>query len=111
MESDEIKDEKLWFGIGEVSSMLGIPASTLRFWEKEFGSIKPCKNRKGDRFYSKNDITLLKTIQYLTKTKGFTIQGARNAMKSDMMKEIEIAAVVGTLQSIKEKLLKIKDLL
>ncbi len=102
---------KIWYSIGETSTMLDIPASTLRFWEKEFDSIRPRKNKKGDRFYSKNDITILKTIKYLTKTKGFTLQGAKSAMKSDMMKEIETASIVDTLQSIKRKLLILKELL
>ena len=51
--------EKIWYGIGETAEALGVPASTLRFWEKEFDMIKPRKNKKGDRFYSKNDISIL----------------------------------------------------
>ncbi len=106
-----VQDEKLWYSIGEVSSMLELPASTLRFWEKEFNSIKPRKNKKGDRFYSKNDISLLKTILYLTKTKGFTLQGAKNAMKDNLIKEIETATIVNTLQNIRRRLIEIREML
>ena len=101
------EQEKIWYGI----EALGVPASTLRFWEKEFDLIKPRKNKKGDRFYSKNDIAILRTIQYLTKVKGFTIQGAKTAIKTNFMKEAETAAIVDTLTQIKEKLLEIKKLL
>ena len=103
--------EKLWYGIGETAEALGVPASTLRFWEKEFDMIKPRKNKKGDRFYSKNDIAILRTIQYLTKVKGYTLQGAKTAIKNNFMKEAETAAIVDTLTKIKEKLLEVKALL
>jgi len=102
------EQEKLWYGIGETAEALGVPASTLRFWEKEFDMIKPRKNKKGDRFYSKNDIAILRTIQYLTKVKGYTLQGAKTAIKNNFMKEAETAAIVDTLTKIKEKLLEIK---
>ena len=103
--------EKIWYGIGETAEALGVPASTLRFWEKEFDMIKPRKNKKGDRFYSKNDIAILRTIQYLTKVKGFTLQGAKTAIKNNFMKEAETAAIVTTLTQIRDKLLEIKKLL
>ena len=103
--------EKIWYGIGETAEALGVPASTLRFWEKEFDMIKPRKNKKGDRFYSKNDIGILRTIQYLTKVKGYTLQGAKTAIKNDFVKEAETAAIVDTLLKIKGKLLEVKKLL
>lgn len=105
------EQEKLWFSIGETAEALNIPASTLRFWEKEFDMIKPRKNKKGDRFYSKNDIAILRTIQYLTKMKGYTLQGAKTAIKNNFMKEAETAAIVDTLTKIRNKLLEIKSLL
>ena len=105
------EQEKLWFSIGETAEALDLPASTLRFWEKEFDMIKPRKNKKGDRFYSKNDIAILRTIQYLTKVKGYTLQGAKTALQNNFMKEAETAAIVTTLTQIREKLLEIKKLL
>ena len=105
------EQEKLWFSIGETAEALDLPASTLRFWEKEFDMIKPRKNKKGDRFYSKNDIGILRTIQYLTKVKGYTLQGAKTAIKNDFVKEAEAASIVDTLTKIKEKLLEMKALL
>ena len=105
------EQEKIWYGIGETAEAIGVPASTLRFWEKEFDMIKPRKNKKGDRFYSKNDIAILRTIQYLTKVKGYTLQGAKAAIKNNFMKEAETAAIVATLTQIREKLLEIKKML
>ena len=51
--------EKLYYSIGEVSESLGINASTLRFWEKEFDCIHPVKNKKGNRSYTAADIETL----------------------------------------------------
>ena len=105
------KPLKLYYSIREVSELLNVSESLLRFWEKEFDMIKPRKNKKGDRFYSKNDIGILRTIQYLTKVKGYTLQGAKTAIKNDFVKEADTAAIVTTLTQIREKLLEIKKLL
>ena len=102
-------DEKLYYRMGETSEMFHLPASTLRYWEQEFDLLKPRKNKKGDRFFSKNDIAILKTIYYLTKVKGYTLQGARDALKHDFMKEADTATIVAILTDIKEMLLKIKE--
>lgn len=100
--------EKLYYSMGETCEIFNLPASTLRFWEKEFDVLKPRKNKKGDRFFSKNDISLIRTIHYLTKVKGYTLQGARDAIKGNLIKEADNAAIIASLTEIKEMLLKIK---
>jgi DNA-binding transcriptional MerR regulator len=106
-ESFELK-EKLYYSIGETSEIFGLPASTLRYWEKEFDMIKPRKNKKGDRFFSKNDIALIRTIHYLTRVKGYTLQGAKDALKRNFIEEADNATIISSLMEIKEMLLKIK---
>lgn len=100
--------EKLYYSMGETCEIFNLPASTLRFWEKEFDVIKPRKNKKGDRFFSKNDIALLRTIHYLTKVKGYTLQGAKDALKNNFIQEADNATIIASLTEIKEMLLKIK---
>lgn len=100
--------EKLYYSMGETCEIFQLPASTLRYWEKEFDVLKPRKNKKGDRFFSKNDIALIRTIHYLTKVKGYTIQGARDALKSNFIQEADNATIIASLTEIKEMLLKIK---
>ena len=56
---------KLYFSIGEASSILGVNASLIRFWEKEFTILKPKKNKKGNRQFTKEDIENLKIIYHL----------------------------------------------
>ena len=101
--------EKFYFSIGEVAKMFDVNHSLLRFWEKEFSMIKPHKNKKGDRFYTKKDIEIIRTIYYLTKTKGYTLQGAKDALKNNFIKEAGTAQVVETLSKIKNILLEIKE--
>ena len=101
--------EKLYYSMGETCEIFNLPASTLRFWEKEFDVIKPRKNKKGDRFFSKNDIALLRTIHYLTNVKGYTLQGAKDALKNNFIQEADNATIIASLTEIKEMLLKIKQ--
>lgn len=100
--------EKLYYSIGETAKLFNLPVSTLRYWENEFDVLKPRKNKKGDRFFTKNDIALIRTIHYLTKVKGYTLQGAKDALKHNFMVEADSATIVSALMEIKEMLLNIK---
>jgi DNA-binding transcriptional MerR regulator len=76
------KLDKLYYSIGEVSSLTGIEAYTLRYWEKEFPKLKPKKSKTGQRDYVKKDIELILTIKDLLYSQKFTISGAREKLKS-----------------------------
>lgn len=73
---------KLYYGIQEVAVMLNINASKLRYYEKEFPTLQPKKNRSGDRVYTQADIQHLKEILELTNEKGYTLPGAREHLKT-----------------------------
>jgi DNA-binding transcriptional MerR regulator len=74
--------QKQYFSISEVASMLGVNASLLRFWEKEFKQINPKTNARGKRSYNSKDIELIRSVYVLVKDKGFTLDGARKALKA-----------------------------
>lgn len=74
---------KLYYSISEVAEMTGLEPYVLRFWEKEFPQLKPRKNRSGNRTYQARDIELIKVIKKLLYTDGYTIDGARKALKSE----------------------------
>ncbi len=88
--------EKKYYTIGEVADELGVATSLIRFWESEFGNIKPKKNRKGNRQFTKDDLKNVKLIYHLVKEKGYTLQGARDSIAHsgkttvDKMKMIEL---------------------
>ena len=73
--------DKLYYKIGEVSSISGLPAYVLRFWESEFGRIRPKRTPSGQRLYRKSDIELILKIKRLLHEEKFTIPGARQYLK------------------------------
>jgi len=83
LKEKQAEDLKLYYTIGEVSAMLGVNASLIRFWEKEFPALKPKKNKKGNRLFTKADIHHLREIYHWVKEQGFTLEGARKKMLAD----------------------------
>jgi len=79
--------EKLYFSIGEVAEMFDVNSSLIRFWEKEFPQLQPRKNNRGNRVYSKKDIELFRKIHHLVKEKGYTLEGAKNALRKKVEPE------------------------
>ena len=73
--------DKVFFKIGEVSRIIGVPEHTLRYWEDEFGQIRPEKTRSGQRLYRRRDIELLLQIKQLLWEEKFKIAGARERLK------------------------------
>ncbi len=103
------ESEKLYYSISEVSELLELNASTIRFWEKEFQELQPKKTQKGNRQYTKKDIALLQRINILVKQQGYTIQGAKDQLKLRDPKIIsEEMEVVDRLKRIRQKLIELK---
>jgi len=101
--------EKLFYTIGEVSKILNVPVSTVRFWENQFDILKPRKNKKGNRLFMPEDLKNLKMIHYLLKEKGMTIAGAKKHL-SEKMEETEYKlAIRETLLNIKELLMELRN--
>lgn len=105
----EKKVEKLYYSIGEVAEMFGVNASLIRFWEKEFDIIKPKKNKKGNRFFTRQDIDNIQLIYHLVKEKGLTLNGAKKKIKENKDDTNNNHEVIKTLSEIKTLLLEIKD--
>ena len=72
---------KLYFKIGEVSSLLTVEPYVLRFWETEFPKLAPKKTDKGQRMYRRKDVELLLQIKHLLYEKKYTIEGARQFLQ------------------------------
>ena len=75
--------DKLYFRIGEVSSLCKLPAYVLRFWETEFPQLKPVKSSTGQRMYRQRDVENVLHIKKLLYDEGFTIAGARQQLKDE----------------------------
>ena len=83
--------DKLYFRIGEVSRLVGVPHHVLRYWESEFHSLGPKKSGKGHRLYRRKDVELLLELKHLLYEKRFTIEGARKWLQA-RQKNVESAA-------------------
>lgn len=101
--------EKKYFTIGEVAEELDVATSLIRFWEGEFDIIKPKKNRKGNRQFTKEDIKNVKLIYYLVKQKGYTLQGARDFIKNDADAALDKIELMESLKKVRSFLVNLKN--
>lgn len=101
--------EKKYYSIGEVAAMFKVATSLIRYWEGEFEIIKPKKDKKGNRRFTKNDIEKIRLIFHLVKEKGYTLQGAQEIIKKDLHRAVDKAAMVNKLLQIKGFLVEIRD--
>jgi DNA-binding transcriptional MerR regulator len=83
---------KLYFRIGEVAGLVGVEPHVLRYWEREFRSIRPQKSTKGQRIYSRKDVENLLRVRDLLYRDGFTIAGAKKRMKRGATDDVAAAA-------------------
>ena len=106
-------DGKLFYTIGEVASMFNVNTSLIRFWEKEFDIIKPQKNKKGNRLFTKKDIDNFHIIFHLVKEKGYTLEGAKGKLKSGAQPFQDATKdnleVIKSLENVKSFLLTLKE--
>ncbi len=75
--------EKNYYRIREVAEILGIPVTTLRFWEKQFTIIKPRRTTSGQRLYPPADIDKVAMICYLVRDKGMRLDAAEEQLRSN----------------------------
>ncbi len=73
--------DKLFFRIGEVADLVGVRAHVLRYWEAEFGILKPMKTRGAHRQYRRRDVELALVIKRLLQEEGFTTAGAKKRLR------------------------------
>ena len=100
--------DKLYYSIGEVARAFEVNTSLLRYWEQEFPILRPKKNKKGNRYFTPEDLKNLQIIYHLVKEKGYTLDGARVALTTNT-KIAETITIIDRLEFIKAELLKLKN--
>ena len=100
---------KVYYSIGEVAEMFNVNASLIRFWEKEFDIIKPKKNKKGNRLFTKDDVKNYQKIYYLVKERGYTLKGAKEKLKVNPEELENQQHIVAKLNKVKSFLLNLKE--
>lgn len=81
--------DKLYFRIGEVAQLCGVPSYVLRFWETEFPQLRPNKSGTGQRLYRKRDVEMALRIKQLVHEEGYTLAGARQVLHDNARKKTE----------------------
>ena len=76
--------EKIYFKIGEVCELVGVQAHVLRYWETEFSTLSPQKNKSGQRSYRRRDVEIALRIKQLLYNEMFTIAGARKKLQAEI---------------------------
>ncbi len=89
--------------------MFDVSTSLIRYWENEFDVLKPKKNRKGNRLFTKTDIENIRVIYHLVKERGFTLDGAKKQIKDDKKATYEKVEMITRLESIKNFLQELKE--
>ncbi len=79
--------KKLYYSISEVSKITDLEQYVLRYWESEFEQLEPAKNRAGNRIYTNRDIKLIFCIKKLLREDRYTIEGAKQVLKSYIPEE------------------------
>ncbi len=104
--------KKLFYTIGEVSEMLEVPDSTVRYWSDSFPRyVKPRRNAKGNRQFREEDIEALRTVKYLLKEKGLTIEGAEKQLAVDHSSVNKVARAIEILEALKLRLFEVRKTL
>lgn len=109
MARDEL--DKRYYRIGDVSEMLDLPLSTLRFWESKFTFIRPFRDSRGNRYYTPRNVELLQMVKYLLKERGLKIEAAQAELNRNRAGVEKRFAVVQRLKGIKEELEKMLNAL
>jgi DNA-binding transcriptional MerR regulator len=104
--------DKLYFSISEVAEFTGVKPHVLRYWESEFPSLRPRKNRAGNRSYRRRDVDEILAIKKLLYDEGYKIDGARKILReaSGKVEQLELMSEVETTSRKKKVALLKRDL-
>ena len=113
LDIDYSKLTKLYYSIGEVSKLLDVNASLIRFWEKELNLATPKKNKKGNRLFTVKDIQTLGRVYQLVKIEGYKLEAAKRQLKikktASKNSNLNNKQILEKLQKIKEKLIEMNS--
>ena len=104
--------EKLFYTMGEVAEMFDVNASLIRYWGTQFPSLKPQRNKKGNRLFTPEDIETLKRIYHYVKECGMTLDGAKRALRGDRSSAPEGGAdmeLLDRLHTLRSMLVAVRD--
>ena len=104
--------DKIYYSLRETEQETGVPASTLRYWEKEFEQLSPRKDGHGNRYYTREDQEVVKRIKYIRDVLHITrIEAIRKELASNTKRSDERQAALDILLRVKEELCEIRKMI
>ena len=104
--------EKIYYSLRETVAETGVPASTLRFWEREFAELSPRKDGHGNRYYTREDQEIIKRIKYIRDELKITrIEAIRKELRNNDKRSDERQAALDILLRVKEELCAIRKMI
>ncbi len=104
--------EKKYYSLRETETETGVPASTLRYWEKQFDELSPRKDGHGNRYYTREDQEVIKRIRYIRDEMKITrIEAIRKELKGNTRHSDERQSAVEILMRVREELCEIRKLI
>ncbi|QKJ30855.1 MerR family transcriptional regulator [Mucilaginibacter mali] len=100
---------KMYYTMGEVSAMFDVNQSLIRYYEREFDILQPKKNKKGNRYFTPEDVENLKIIFHLIRDKGYTLAGAKEHLKNNMTDTKDNQSIISSLENLKKFLLEVRE--
>lgn len=104
-------ETKLYYSIGEVAEMLGVPETTLRYWESQMPQLVPRRAGRNIRQYTKEDVQTVRLIHHLVKERGMTVEGARKRLTKNKQIVSRNVEVIERLRNMREKLVAMRKAL
>lgn len=105
-------DTKIYYSLRETETETGVPASTLRYWEKEFAQLAPRKDGHGNRYYTREDQELIKRIKYIRDELKITrIEAIRNELASNTKRSDERQSALDILLRVRDELAEIRKMI
>ena len=112
------EQQRRYYSISKVAEMTGLKPHILRFWESEFPVLRPRKNRAGNRAYTERDIKIVQLIKHLLYDEKYTIEGAKNRLKTErQLIDDQLSLPLTTvdrkveIQNIRSNLLKLIEMI
>ena len=104
--------DKIYYSLRETETETGIPASTLRYWEKQFDELNPRKDGHGNRYYTREDQEVIKRIKYIRDELKITrIEAIRKELKNNDKRSDERQAAMEILLRVKDELCEIRKMI
>lgn len=100
---------KKYYKIRDAAEILNVSEATLRYWEREFPEVKPMRSTSNQRYYTPDDIEVLRIIYYLVKVRGLKIEAAKEQMrlnKTNITKRMDIITKLTDVRDELEEMLK-----